>query len=172
MPTGPSKRHLGYDLADPHTVFLNETSSADLAAARAVETVLAEGEVLYVPSYWTHHIVSLYGFDDDPDPFINFQANTRSGTSSMTFPDKKAIEACLAGRRSDASFSSSAPRVSSSSSTDTLPQANEVPRWWESESSWQASIEKSGLAQLEGMVARLRAELDEQRLRTTRGKVN
>ena len=56
------------------------------ASAAALETVVRAGEVLYVPSYWFHYIVSLSQ---------SAQCNTRSGRS----PDRRGAETirrCLA----------------------------------------------------------------------------
>ena len=44
------------------------------------QVILREGEVLYIPSYWFHYIVSLDG---------SIQCNTRSGSSNRGRPDIK-----------------------------------------------------------------------------------
>ena len=46
--------------------------------AKANEVILKPGEVLYLPTYWFHYIISLN---------INFQCNTRSGSSSGRLKD-------------------------------------------------------------------------------------
>ena len=43
-----------------------------MANARATEVVLSAGEVLYIPSYWFHYIISTG---------VSFQCNTRSGNA-------------------------------------------------------------------------------------------
>ena len=55
-----------------------------LRGARATETVLAAGELLYIPSYWFHFIVS---------QDASVQCNSRSGDSSV---GRDAIERCEA----------------------------------------------------------------------------
>mmetsp|Transcript_21405 Transcript_21405/g.66027 ORF Transcript_21405/g.66027 Transcript_21405/m.66027 type:complete len:163 (+) Transcript_21405:81-569(+) len=47
-----------------------EEAEANLNAAHAIDTVVRAGEVLYIPSYWIHYIVSLK---------YSIQCNTRSG---------------------------------------------------------------------------------------------
>ena len=60
--------------------------------AMSVETVVKEGEVLYIPSFWFHYITSLQS---------SFQCNSRSGTPSeedyewKIHGGKKAIVDCL-----------------------------------------------------------------------------
>ncbi|KAJ1448826.1 cupin-like domain-containing protein [Pelagophyceae sp. CCMP2097] len=62
----PSFRHSTTDWSDPAEA---ETAFAAPDAV-AVDTVLREGEVLYIPSFWVHYIVSLR---------YSVQCNTRSG---------------------------------------------------------------------------------------------
>jgi ribosomal protein L16 Arg81 hydroxylase len=40
---------------------------------RANEVILQPGDVLYLPTYWIHYIISLN---------VNFQCNTRSGITA------------------------------------------------------------------------------------------
>ena len=50
-----------------------ERSWLELASrSKAIDTILKEGEVLYIPSHWFHYIVSLQK---------SAQCNTRSGVS-------------------------------------------------------------------------------------------
>ena len=51
----PSFRHSITDWSDPDQA----RNAFDRPDARSVDTVVREGEVLYVPSYWIHYIVSL-----------------------------------------------------------------------------------------------------------------
>jgi ribosomal protein L16 Arg81 hydroxylase len=51
-----------------------------MAKAKGTQVILREGEVLYIPSYWFHYIVSLDG---------SIQCNTRSGSSNRGRPDIK-----------------------------------------------------------------------------------
>ena len=48
-----------------------QAAEAHLSEAHAIDTVLREGEVLYIPSYWIHYIISLK---------YSIQCNTRSGS--------------------------------------------------------------------------------------------
>mmetsp|Transcript_12701 Transcript_12701/g.30793 ORF Transcript_12701/g.30793 Transcript_12701/m.30793 type:complete len:757 (-) Transcript_12701:46-2316(-) len=61
----------------------------EASGAKAVETVLKAGEVLYIPSFWFHYIIGLQK---------NAQCNVRSGTGngSATFggPDDVSAEKC------------------------------------------------------------------------------
>ena len=61
---GPSARHSSADWTAPDGV-------ATVGAAQALEAVLDAGDVLYLPAYWLHYIVSLR---------TSMQCNTRSGT--------------------------------------------------------------------------------------------
>jgi hypothetical protein len=64
----PSARHSSYDWS-------SETERAkhpELGTALATEVVLTMGEVLYIPSYWFHYIVS---------QDASIQCNARSGSS-------------------------------------------------------------------------------------------
>ena len=64
MTGGPSARHSKAD-------WTSREGIASIAGARALEVILEAGDVLYVPAFWFHFIVSLE---------VNIQCNTRSGT--------------------------------------------------------------------------------------------
>lgn len=57
---------------NPHWFLLEKPSTQGFAEAPALETVLETGELLYIPTFWYHYIVS-EGF--------NVQCNARSGLS-------------------------------------------------------------------------------------------
>eukprot|EP00038_Savillea_parva_P014269 m.10489 g.10489 ORF g.10489 m.10489 type:complete len:817 (+) comp2751_c0_seq1:94-2544(+) len=63
----PEGRHVRADWSK-----LNLTQYPQTAKAKATEVVLSEGEVLYIPSYWFHYIISTT---------VSMQCNTRSGNS-------------------------------------------------------------------------------------------
>eukprot|EP01138_Halocafeteria_seosinensis_P000044 gb/GECG01000045.1/.p1 GENE.gb/GECG01000045.1/~~gb/GECG01000045.1/.p1 ORF type:complete len:541 (+),score=85.55 gb/GECG01000045.1/:1-1623(+) len=140
MSSGPSKRHFQYDYSDPETVFANDISSRHAENARAVETVLKEGEVLYVPGYWMHYIVSLHD-DNQKDPAVNYQCNARSGTSPMSYEDKLTINECLGEEQ----------------------QAPDE-RWWETSQNWKAEEEQQGLQELSKLAEQVREDLRHQSL--------
>ena len=76
----PSYRHSVIDWSD-----ISEATSRGFASVDAVDTILQAGEVLYIPSYWFHYIVSLK---------YSIQCNSRSGSP----PHKEGqdeIEKCL-----------------------------------------------------------------------------
>jgi oxalate decarboxylase/phosphoglucose isomerase-like protein (cupin superfamily) len=60
----PSYRHSTLDWSDM------KTASEHFRGVQAIDTIVREGEVLYVPSYWIHYIVSLN---------YSIQCNSRSG---------------------------------------------------------------------------------------------
>ena len=62
----PSYRHSVIDWSDTSQVI-----SQGLAGVDSVETILREGEVLYIPSFWFHYIISLR---------YSVQCNSRSGS--------------------------------------------------------------------------------------------
>ena len=62
----PSYRHSVIDWSD-----ISEATSRGFASVDAVDTILQAGEVLYIPSYWFHYIVSLK---------YSIQCNSRSGS--------------------------------------------------------------------------------------------
>ena len=51
---------------------------------KAIDTIVQAGEVLYVPAYWFHFIVSME---------YSFQCNTRSGSPESNI-GRKEIQAC------------------------------------------------------------------------------
>ena len=64
----PSARHGSVDFSDP--AHLDVDAHPLLKKARAFEVVLRAGEMLYIPTFWNHYIISLG---------LNIQCNTRSG---------------------------------------------------------------------------------------------
>lgn len=72
----PSGRHTSIDWTDRTQL---ETHS-DILRAHATETVLSAGEILYIPSYWFHFIVS---------QDASIQCNARSGSSEEGADDIK-----------------------------------------------------------------------------------
>lgn len=68
----PSGRHSSFDWSDPN----NLVSRQDFYNAKATEVVLSMGEVLYIPSYWFHYIIS---------QDASVQCNARSGASPKNF---------------------------------------------------------------------------------------
>jgi hypothetical protein len=87
MHAGPSRRHTAIDFSSPEEISDPE-AAAQLDKADTVETVLSAGELLYVPSYWLHYIVSLGR---------SIQCNTRSGISPVYGLDATNIEKCEKG---------------------------------------------------------------------------
>ena len=63
----PSGRHSSIDWSN-YTL----TSHPLFAQVQGLEVILQPGDVLYLPTFWIHYIVSLT---------VNFQCNTRSGMS-------------------------------------------------------------------------------------------
>ena len=61
----PIFRHSMVDWSD-----LEDIKMHDFDKAEAVETILNAGEILYIPSYWFHYMVSIE---------YNIQCNSRSG---------------------------------------------------------------------------------------------
>lgn len=64
LKSGPSARHASFDWSDPNNI-------DKLDPATGLDVVIEAGDVLYVPAFWFHYIVSLTK---------NIQCNTRSGT--------------------------------------------------------------------------------------------
>jgi ribosomal protein L16 Arg81 hydroxylase len=62
----PSYRHSMIDWSD-----IEQAKSKGFDKVDAIETIVQTGEVLYIPSYWFHYIVSLK---------YSIQCNTRSGS--------------------------------------------------------------------------------------------
>jgi hypothetical protein len=73
-------RYLGYDKDNDDSASSSNMSKEEIAwleraaTSRAVETVLKQGEVLYIPSHWFHYIESLQR---------SAQCNVRSGVDKM-----------------------------------------------------------------------------------------
>ena len=128
MPDGPSARHVGYDGSDLRTLYTPGLEScADYAAGRGLETVLRQGEVLYIPSYWVHWIVSLTD---------NYQCNCRSGTSPTALADLESLGICLTPE-------------------DQRPpdwkSAVQPQRWWETPQNWHAEEEAAAMQEVESV---------------------
>ncbi|GMH79402.1 hypothetical protein TrLO_g3597 [Triparma laevis f. longispina] len=71
----PSRRHVLLNFKD---IFEEEEGMEDARKARGVDTIVKEGEVLYVPSRWFHYITSLQ---------FSVQCNSRSGTNLLDNED-------------------------------------------------------------------------------------
>lgn len=68
LPKGhPSARHSAVDWSEPDWEAFPEFKHAEVN-----EVVLQAGDVLYLPTFWFHYIISLN---------MNFQCNTRSGVN-------------------------------------------------------------------------------------------
>eukprot|EP01041_Mallomonas_annulata_P013327 gene13327-28234_t len=76
----PSYRHSVIDWSD-----VKQAEASGFAKVPAIDTVVREGEVLYIPSFWFHYIVSLG---------LSIQCNSRSGTPPLG-QGKKDIDACM-----------------------------------------------------------------------------
>jgi hypothetical protein len=64
----PSGRHSAIDWSN-----FTISDYPDFRRVQGMEVILQPGDVLYVPTYWIHYIVSLN---------VNYQCNTRSGVSN------------------------------------------------------------------------------------------
>ena len=84
----PSYRHSAIDWSD-----LQQARSFDFGHVQAIDTIVRTGEVLYIPSFWFHYIVSLR---------YSVQCNTRSGTPPNE-EGKTYIEECLGAKFGDMS---------------------------------------------------------------------
>lgn len=62
----PSYRHSVIDWSD-----IGQAESSGFDKVPAIDTVIRTGEVLYIPSYWFHYIISLK---------YSIQCNSRSGS--------------------------------------------------------------------------------------------
>jgi hypothetical protein len=62
----PSYRHSVIDWSD-----MTQARSRGFAKVDAIDTILRTGQVLYIPTYWFHYMVSLR---------YSIQCNSRSGT--------------------------------------------------------------------------------------------
>ena len=74
----PSYRHSVIDWSD-----VSEATSRGFASVDAVDTILQAGEVLYIPSYWFHYIVSLK---------YSIQCNSRSGPPPHKEGEKEILQ--------------------------------------------------------------------------------
>jgi ribosomal protein L16 Arg81 hydroxylase len=77
----PSARHATFDWSDSNEI--NKIERNDFFNINATEVVLEAGEVLYIPSFWFHYIVSLDN---------SIQCNARSGNSII---GKEYISKCM-----------------------------------------------------------------------------
>lgn len=78
----PSFRHSVIDWSDP-----SQAKSHSFDKVDAIDTIVREGEVLYIPSFWFHYIISLS---------FSIQCNSRSGEP----PNKEGrdeIDKCMGG---------------------------------------------------------------------------
>ena len=76
----PSYRHSAIDWSD-----ISQATARGFGKIDAIDTIVQSGEVLYIPSYWFHYIVSLK---------YSIQCNSRSG-SPPNGEGQTEIEACL-----------------------------------------------------------------------------
>lgn len=65
-PKHPSYRHSIFDWSNTEQIKLYHFDKI-----KAIETIVHEGEILYIPSYWFHYIISLD---------YSIQCNSRSGS--------------------------------------------------------------------------------------------
>lgn len=78
----PSFRHSTIDWSDMEEVrqtLLQSYSKYDFSKVEAIDTIVRSGEMLYIPSYWFHYIVSLR---------LSIQCNSRFGAP----PNKQGLE--------------------------------------------------------------------------------
>lgn len=80
----PSYRHSIIDWSD-----IDQATSRGFDSVNAIDTIVEAGEVLYIPSYWFHYIVSLQ---------YSVQCNSRSG-SPPNGEGQTEIEECLGSVR-------------------------------------------------------------------------
>jgi hypothetical protein len=83
----PSYRHSVVDWSDP-----GQAEERGFGRVEAVDTILRAGEVLYIPSYWFHYIVSTR---------YSIQCNARSGVS-VGDQGHEHIEKCLGAKEFNA----------------------------------------------------------------------
>ena len=76
----PSYRHSILDWSDEL-----QASASGFAKVAAIDTIIRTGEVLYIPSFWFHYVISLE---------YSIQCNSRSGTPPGE-QGKKDIDACM-----------------------------------------------------------------------------
>ena len=79
----PSYRHSVIDWSD-----ISQAQSNHFEEVDSIDTIVRAGEILYVPSYWFHYIVSLE---------YSIQCNTRSGSPEQD-QGKAEIDKCFGGR--------------------------------------------------------------------------
>lgn len=89
MHEGPSRRHTALDFSRPDE---DPEIAGQLQRADAVEVIVRAGDVLYVPSFWYHHIISLGR---------SVQCNTRSGVSPLFGDEYKSMLQCDQGQKPD-----------------------------------------------------------------------
>lgn len=77
----PSFRHSVLDWSD-----MKQAEAHKFAKVNAIDTIVREGEVLYIPSYWFHYIISLE---------YSIQCNSRSGSPTRVDKGVGAINECL-----------------------------------------------------------------------------
>jgi hypothetical protein len=70
------RTHFSFRHSPLHMDKINDWPDERSKNALAIESVLEEGEVLYIPSYWFHYIISLE---------FNIQCNTRSGKAEPKY---------------------------------------------------------------------------------------
>jgi hypothetical protein len=83
-PDHPSFRHSIIDWSD-----IRQAKSNNFHKAKAIDTVVYAGEVLYIPSYWFHYVVSLD---------YSIQCNSRSGPPPNQ-EGKAVVKTCLSLKR-------------------------------------------------------------------------
>jgi hypothetical protein len=76
----PSARHTEVDWSSQVSISKHK---AEFEKLQGLELILQPGDVLYLPTFWIHYIVSLN---------VNVQCNSRSGTS---YENKAVIEECM-----------------------------------------------------------------------------
>jgi ribosomal protein L16 Arg81 hydroxylase len=70
----PSARHSSFDWSNINEIKKHE----DFLNVKGTEVVLSRGEMLYIPSFWFHYIIS---------QDASVQCNARSGSSEKGFDD-------------------------------------------------------------------------------------
>lgn len=78
----PSYRHSVLDWSD-----LNQAAANGFGKVDSIDTIVQKGEILYIPSYWLHYIISLR---------YSIQCNSRSG-SPMGDYGLSDIQECMGG---------------------------------------------------------------------------
>jgi len=76
----PSYRHSVIDWSDPAQAIAHGFGDVE-----AIDTIVREGEILYIPSYWFHYIISLE---------YSVQCNSRSGSPPSRI-GQDSIDACM-----------------------------------------------------------------------------